>query len=82
VDTVTETMVLEYDDTGLTTRDGTHTKFSISCLLVRKSSENIVTHGIKDTITFQGAGDGIIRDQNVILQGTGSAKISGVLMLL
>ena len=81
VDTFTEVDVLGYDDTGLTTKDGTHTKFDVDCLLVRKSSSNLVTQQIKDAIKFQGAGTGTIRDQNMILQASGSASISGVLFV-
>ena len=81
VDTVTEIIVLGYDDTGLATKDGTHTKFEVTCLLARKSSSNLVTQQIKDMIKFQGFGNGAIRDQNVILQGSGSATISGILFL-
>ena len=76
---VTEIVVLGYDDTGLPTRDGTHTKFFMNFLLVRKSSENHVTQQFNDTVKLQGVGNGIIRDQNLILQGTASASISGVL---
>jgi hypothetical protein len=81
VDAFTEVVVLGYDDTGLTTKDGTHTKFQVNCLLVRKSSSNLVTQQIKDSVKFQGNGTGTIRDQNVILQGSGSATISGVLFV-
>jgi len=77
--TVTEAVVLGYDDTGLPTRDGTHTKFNVTFLLTRKSSENHVTQQFKDTVKLQGVGNGIIHDQNVILQGTASASVSGVL---
>jgi hypothetical protein len=78
---VTEVDVLGYDDTGLATKDGTHTKFNVNFLFIRKSSSNLVTQQIKDAIKFQGFGTGTIRDQNVILQGSGSAKISGVLFV-
>ncbi len=81
-ETVTDTVVLGYDDSALTTQDGTHTKFEITCLLVRKSSANLATQQIKDSVKLQGVGGGIIRDQNVILQASGSANISGVLLFV
>jgi hypothetical protein len=80
-ETFTETVVFGYDDTGLTTADGTHTHFQVTCLLVRKTSENQVNQKIKDTIKFQGVGNGIIRDKNVILQGSGRVVIHGVLFV-
>lgn len=79
VDTTTETLGLNYDDSGLTTRDGTHTKFNVIFLVTWKSSENLTNQQIKDSIKLQGVGNGTIRGQNVILQGSGSAAISGVL---
>jgi len=78
-ETATQEIVLVYDDTGLTTQDGTHTKFNMSFLVVRKTSRNLVTQQIKDKVKLQGIGNGIVRDQNVILQGNGSAAITGVL---
>jgi hypothetical protein len=79
-ETVTQTVILGYDDSGVATQDGTHTKFEVTFLLVRKTSENLVTQQIKDTLKLsQGIGSGIVRDQNVILQGTASATVTGVL---
>ena len=78
-ETVTQTVLLAYDDTGLTTQDGTHTGFYVTFLVVRKTSQNLVTRGVKDTVKFQGVGNGIIRGQNVILQGTAGATVTGVL---
>jgi len=80
-ETVTQEVVLVYDDTGLTTQDGTHTKFNISFLAVRKTSENLVTQQIKDKVKLHGVGNGMVRDQNVILQGNGSAIITGILFV-
>jgi len=80
-ETVTQEVVLVYDDTGLTTQDGTHTKFNISFLVVRKTSENLVTQQIKDKVKLQGLGNGMVRDKNVILQGNGSVTITGVLFV-
>jgi hypothetical protein len=80
-ETVTETVILGYDDSGLTTKDGTHSHFQISFLLVRKSSVNLVTQKFKDTLKLQGAGYGVIHDQNVLLQGSGTGQISGVLFV-
>jgi hypothetical protein len=79
-ETVTQTVILGYDDSGVATQDGTHTKFEITFLLVRKTSQNLVTQQIKDTLKFSpGVGSGIVRDQNVILQGTASATVTGFL---
>lgn len=79
-ETVTQTVVLGYDDSGVATQDGTHTKFEVTFLVVRKTSQNLVTQQIKDTLKFSpGVGSGIVRDQNVLLQGTVSATVTGVL---
>ena len=79
-ETVTQTVILGYDDSGVATLDGTHTKFEITFLVARKTSENLVTQQIKDTLKFSpGVGSGLVRDQNVILQGTASATVTGVL---
>lgn len=80
-DTFTEMVVLSYNDSGLTTGDGTHTHFQANCLLTRKSSENVVTRETKDSVKFQGAGYGVIRDKRVIVQASGTAEISGVLFI-
>jgi hypothetical protein len=80
-ETVTQMIVLNYDDTGLTTQDDTHTKFNAAFLVVRKTSQNLVTQQIKDTVKLQGIGNGIVRDQNVILQGNASAVIKGGLVV-
>ena len=79
-ETVTQLEVIVYDDTGLTTRDGTHTKFDVSFFVVRKTSQNSVTEQIKDTVKLEGVGNGMIRDQHVVLQGNASAIIKGVLV--
>jgi hypothetical protein len=79
-ETVTQTVILGYDDSGVATQDGTHTKFEVTFLLVRKTSQNLTTQQIKDTLKFSsGVGNGIVRDQNVILQGTASATVTGFL---
>jgi hypothetical protein len=48
---------------------------------VRKSSQDLVNQKMKDAINLVGIGFGTIRDQNVVLQGTGSATITGVLFV-
>jgi hypothetical protein len=80
-ETVAETQILNYDDTGLTTGDGTHSQFQITFLLVRKSSEDLVAGKIKDEVKMQGIGYGTIRGQNVIIQGSGAATITGELVV-
>lgn len=77
-ETVTETMALTYDDSGLVTKDGTHSQFQVTCLLVRKTSEDFVNQKIKDQIKMQFMGFGTIRGQNVIIQGSGGATITGL----
>ncbi len=76
--TITE--VLNYDDTGLTTKDGTHSQFQVTCLVVAKSSQNFVAGTLKDKVTLQGIGFGTIRNRGVEMQGTGTATITGVLL--
>jgi hypothetical protein len=39
----------------------------------------LVTQQIKDTVKLKGIGNGMVRDQNVVLQGNASATIAGVL---
>lgn len=79
-ETATEVVAMGYDDRGLTTRDGTHTHFQITFLATRKTSVNLVTQQMKDIMKFQQAqGYGVVRDRNVIIEGTGTAQISGML---
>ncbi len=78
-ETVTEIVDVHYDDSGLTTQDGTHTSFFITCLLTRKTSENLATQQIKDNIKIEGNGNGTVRDQTAVLQFTASFNISGVM---
>jgi len=75
--TITETVVLRYDDSNLTTADGTHTKFEITCVIVGKASVNLKTDLFNDAVKIKGLGGGIIRGQEVILEMRGSANISG-----
>jgi len=77
--TVTETVILGYDDTGLSTADGTHTRFQVNLLLVRRSILNHATGHLTDVITMEGSGYGTIQDKPVILKGTVNAKVSGVM---
>jgi hypothetical protein len=78
-DTATSTVILGYDDSGLVTKDGTHTKFQITCLSVRKSSGGLLFGPIKEKFSLSGVGYGTIRGQGVILQGEATASVSGVL---
>jgi hypothetical protein len=78
-ETLTDNEVITYDDTGLTTRDGTHSQFQITFLLVDKSSQS--NGKLKDAVKLQGVGYGTIRGQNVMIQGTGGATITGKIIL-
>lgn len=77
-ETMTECVILGYDDAGLATRDGTHTHFQITCLLTGKSSQDLVSNKLKETVKLQGNGYGMLRGQNVILQGSATAQLSGI----
>lgn len=74
---LTSSVTLSYDDTLNTTQDGTHTKFAFKGLYTVQLSENLKTHGIKTTATFQGTGGGPVRGVQTILTGTISGKASG-----
>ena len=76
-ETFTQTVVLGYDDSGLTTRDGTHTRFQVNCLVTDKVTTNLGKGELHATLKMQGAGYGVIQNRDVILQGTASAAISG-----
>jgi hypothetical protein len=78
-ETTEETVLLFYDDTALTTGDGTHSQFQIDFLVVRKSLEDFVAGTAKDVVKLQGIGSGTIHGQNVIIQGSGAATITGSL---
>jgi hypothetical protein len=78
-ETTSDFIVLGYDDTGLITRDGTHTWFQCSGVLTRKSSRNLASDKISDAIKLEGTGYGLLRDQPVLLKGTVTAVITGTL---
>ncbi|MGD0615678.1 MAG: hypothetical protein ABSA69_09590, partial [Verrucomicrobiota bacterium] len=78
---VTEYATLTYDDTALTTKDGTPTNFQLSGILVEVFSENIGIVEATQSVVLRGAGTGTIRGKiNVILKGTVTATLSGVLV--
>jgi hypothetical protein len=77
-ETFTEIVGVGYDDTKLSTRDGTHTKFFMMGELVQKSSENLSNQHLTDNIKIQAFGNGTVRDHTVILDLNASANISGV----
>lgn len=77
VQTYTLTAVLGYNDTGLATRDGTHTEFQVQCLATGKWSSNIATGKFSSNLKMQGHGFGTIRDRHVILQGIATAVVTG-----
>lgn len=72
-------VTMNYDDTANTTTDGQNTKFSFSGLYQMQINENLKTHGIKTSLTFQGTGGGSVRGVTTILTGTLSSKGSGTL---
>jgi hypothetical protein len=70
-------VILNYDDTLITTTDGTHTKFAFKGFYTLKLNENLKTHSVKSTTEFQGTGGGTVRDVPTILTGTISGKAAG-----
>jgi hypothetical protein len=71
-------VTVTYDDTALTTTDGTHTSFQLSGILVDMISVNEKTFKTTETITLHAAGTGTIRGKaNIILKGTTNATLSG-----
>ncbi len=75
----TEYVILSYDDSALTTGDGTHSTFQISGILVEKLSNTIATGKYKETVSLPGAGGGRIRDTYVVMKGSLTAALAGVL---
>lgn len=70
--TFTQAARLTYDDTALTTRDGTNTSITLHGLLVTKYKDPNSTSTTKFTLT--GAGDGNIQGVSMVIKGvvTGS----------
>lgn len=80
-ETFTEYATLNYNDTALTTADGTHTSFQLSGVLVDMVSTNIKTIKTTESVTLHGTGAGTIQGKNnVILKGTVTATLAGVLL--
>jgi len=78
---IIEYATLSYDDNALTTKDGTHTNFQLSGILVDMLSENIGTDRATQSVTLRGAGTGTIQGKsNIILKGTVTAALAGVLV--
>lgn len=76
----TEYVTLTYDDATLTTTDGTHTNFQLSGILADMYSENVRTAKTTESVTLHGAGTGTIQGKtNIILKGTITATLSGIL---
>jgi hypothetical protein len=76
--TATEYVTVTYNDTALTTTDGTHTNFQLSGVLVDMITENERTFKTTEVISLHVAGTGTIRDKtNIILKGTASATLTG-----
>jgi hypothetical protein len=76
-ETVTSRVVVNYDDSALATADGTVTKFNFSGLWTMKLSTTLQNQFSKVAITFQGSGDGTIRNQPAILTGLITASGAG-----
>lgn len=76
-ETITGSVILNYDDTLNTTTDGTHTKFAFKGFYTLKYSENLKTRAVKTVTEFQGTGGGTVRDVPTILTGTISGKAAG-----
>jgi hypothetical protein len=70
-------LIMNYDDTAHTTKDGTHTKFAFKGFYTLNLSENLKTRAIKTTSTFQGTAGGNVQDVPTILTGTITVKASG-----
>ncbi len=79
--TITGIDSLIYDDTGLTTADGTHTNFTIEGYRTARfnllsttvnSTSNTTTSGV---LTINGAGEGVISGKDAILKGVVVANI-------
>lgn len=76
-----EYATLTYNDTALTTEDGTQTDFQLSGVLVEMLSTNFKTHNTTESVTLRAAGTGTIRGKtNVILKGTVTGTLAGALV--
>jgi hypothetical protein len=72
--TFTQAATLTYDDSALTTRDGTNTVFTLHGLLVTKFKDPAAATTTKFTLT--GSGDGHIQVFSMVIKGVVSGSTS------
>ncbi|MFO1477395.1 MAG: hypothetical protein U1F98_12160 [Verrucomicrobiota bacterium] len=66
-----EFATLTYDDSGLATQDGTHSRFQLSGMAVDTVVSAVRTAKSKESFTLHGAGTGTIQGKtNILLKGT------------
>lgn len=74
--TVYETM--EYDDSALSTADGTTTTFELDGILTTKYSRNLASDKNTSVVNAQAGGGGTIRGvENIVIEGTIQATLTG-----
>jgi len=67
-----------YDDSTLTTGDGTTTTFELAGVLTSKYSRNFSNNNVTDNVTLNVGGGGTIRGvPNGVIQGTIKCKLAG-----
>ena len=71
------TATIRYDDSSLSTSDGTHTSFQIYGIWDTKLSQNVATFFSTAQFTFTGSGDGKLRGHYMVLDSQITGKGSG-----
>jgi hypothetical protein len=78
---ITSALIFTYDDSAMTTRDGTTNKFTWSGLALDKQSQNLTTDIFSDSVTMNlmGGSESFRGLSKVIFSGTLRAKVSGTI---
>ena len=76
-ETASRSITLHYDDTAMTTADGTHVEFSIQGISLARQSRDIKTYFMKTSFVFSGTGEGTFKGTPVIVRGTVGGRAAG-----
>ncbi len=75
----TSAVLLQFDDFGMTTTDGTHTILHLNCQLETKQSRNLATGIATENVTITVTGGGVFHGgPDVIITGTIRGTASGI----
>ncbi len=70
---------VSYDDSALTTKDSTHSVFTITGVFNESFSRNFDTGKTSESfVTTDGAGNGTVQGTNTIIFGTSTGKATGI----